>query len=58
MLALRAGKRVRLITRNGYDWSKRYPSAVEAIAKLKIRRLCVTRIGGVSTFGLCHPCVR
>src|SRR3981081_1342278 len=29
MMAQRAGERVRLITRNGYDWSERYPAVVK-----------------------------
>jgi ATP dependent DNA ligase domain len=28
---------IRLLTRNGYDWSPRYPAIVEAINRLKVR---------------------
>jgi hypothetical protein len=28
---------IRLITRNGYDWSARYPLVVEAVNHLKLR---------------------
>ena len=30
LIVQRDGKRMRLFTRNGYDWSDRYPSIVEA----------------------------
>jgi len=35
MLVRREGDRVRLLTRNGYDWSDRYPALTEAARKLK-----------------------
>jgi len=35
MLVRREGDRVRLLTRNGYDWSDRYPALAEAARKLK-----------------------
>jgi bifunctional non-homologous end joining protein LigD len=35
-MAMRAGERVRLITRNGFDWSRRYPAVAETVVKLKI----------------------
>jgi ATP-dependent DNA ligase len=28
---------IRLLTRNGYDWSPRYPAIVEAVNHLKVR---------------------
>jgi hypothetical protein len=31
----RAGDRARLITRNGYDWTKRYPWIVETARKVR-----------------------
>jgi bifunctional non-homologous end joining protein LigD len=37
MMALRAGERVRLLTRNGYDWSERYPAVVKAIEQLEVK---------------------
>jgi bifunctional non-homologous end joining protein LigD len=33
LIVQREGKRVRLFTRNGYDWSNRFPLIVEAAAK-------------------------
>jgi bifunctional non-homologous end joining protein LigD len=32
----REGKRVRLFTRNGHDWSDRYPLIVEAAQRIRI----------------------
>ena len=37
MLARREGTRVRLFSRNGHDWSDRFPSIVEAIEVLRVR---------------------
>ena len=37
LLVLREGDRVRLFTRRGSDWSKRYPRIVDAARKLKAR---------------------
>jgi bifunctional non-homologous end joining protein LigD len=37
MMALRAGARVRLLTRNGNDWSDRFPAATAAIVALKVK---------------------
>src|ERR1700751_5363248 len=34
----REGDRVRLITRGGYDWTKRYPWIVESALKNRIRQ--------------------
>ena len=34
----RDGDRVRLITRGGYDWTKRYPWIVEAARKVRQKR--------------------
>jgi bifunctional non-homologous end joining protein LigD len=34
LIVHREGKRVRLSTRNGYDWSDRYPLIVEAALRL------------------------
>jgi bifunctional non-homologous end joining protein LigD len=36
-MAWRDGERVRLFTRNGYDWRERYPLIVAAVAALKVR---------------------
>jgi bifunctional non-homologous end joining protein LigD len=38
LIVQREGKRVRLFTRNGYDWSHRFPLIVEAA--LRNRQLC------------------
>jgi hypothetical protein len=35
---------IRLLTRNGYDWSPRYPLIVEAVNRLKVRS-CLIRWG-------------
>jgi bifunctional non-homologous end joining protein LigD len=37
MMALRAGERVRLLTRNGYDWSERFPAVVKAVERLEVK---------------------
>ena len=36
MAVHRDGKRVRLFTRNGYDWTDRYPLIVEAALRIRI----------------------
>src|SRR6476620_5337280 len=35
LIVQREGKRVRLLTRRGYDWSDRYPLIVEAALRLR-----------------------
>jgi bifunctional non-homologous end joining protein LigD len=37
LLARRDGGSIRLFTRNGHDWSDRYPAIVAAVAALKVR---------------------
>jgi bifunctional non-homologous end joining protein LigD len=37
MMAQCAGDRVRLLTRNGYDWSERFPSVVKAVELLGMK---------------------
>jgi bifunctional non-homologous end joining protein LigD len=37
----RKGDRVRLITRGGYDWSKRYPWIVESALKNKYKQFVI-----------------
>ena len=37
----RDGERVRLITRGGYDWARRYPSIVEAARKNRQSRFVI-----------------
>jgi bifunctional non-homologous end joining protein LigD len=39
----RDGERVRLITRGGYDWTKRYPWIVEAALKNRNNRFVIDR---------------
>ena len=36
MMGWRAGRRVRLFTRNGNDWSERFPATVAAVEALDI----------------------
>jgi bifunctional non-homologous end joining protein LigD len=35
LIVHREGKRVRLFTRNGYDWSERYPLITEAALRIR-----------------------
>jgi ATP-dependent DNA ligase len=37
LMARRDSVGIRLLTRNGYDWSPRYPLIVEAVNRLKVR---------------------
>ena len=37
LIVRRIGDRARLITRGGYDWSKRYPLIAKAASKLKVK---------------------
>ena len=52
----RDGDRVRLITRGGFDWTKRYPWIVEAARKIRQKRFVldgeavVLSVDGVSDF--------
>ncbi len=41
MMLIRSGRRVRLITRGGYDWTKRYPLIVETALKLKAQHFMI-----------------
>ena len=41
LLVEREGRRVRLITRNGYDWTDRFPWVVEAALKNKQQRFVI-----------------
>jgi bifunctional non-homologous end joining protein LigD len=58
MFAGRDGERVRLITRNGFDWAARYPLVVKAVAALKARsclidgEITVCDGNGVAVFDL------
>jgi bifunctional non-homologous end joining protein LigD len=56
----RNGDRVRLITRGGYDWTKRFPWIVEAALKNRQRQFIVDGeavilgIDGISDFNALH----
>jgi bifunctional non-homologous end joining protein LigD len=56
----RDGDRVRLITRGGYDWSKRYPWTVEAARKNRYKQFVidgeavVLGVDGISDFNALH----
>jgi bifunctional non-homologous end joining protein LigD len=56
----RDGARVRLITRNGYDWTKRYPWIVESALKNRIKQFVIDGeavilgVDGVSDFNALH----
>jgi len=58
MIARRDGAGIRLLTRNGHDWSPGYPLVVEAINALKIKscildgEISVCRPDGVTCFNL------
>ena len=38
LIVLRDGERVRLFTRNGYDWTTRYPLIVEAARRIRTKQ--------------------
>jgi bifunctional non-homologous end joining protein LigD len=56
----RDGERVRLITRGGYDWARRYPSIVEAARKNRQSRfviggeVVIRGVDGVADFNALH----
>src|SRR5246127_3840051 len=56
----RDGNRVRLITRGGYDWTKRYPRVVEAALKNRQKQFVldgeavILGVDGVSDFDALH----
>jgi bifunctional non-homologous end joining protein LigD len=56
----RNGERVRLITRNGYDWTNRYPWIVEAARKNRIKQFVidgeavVLGVDGIPDFNALH----
>jgi bifunctional non-homologous end joining protein LigD len=60
LMVQRDGDRVRLITRNGYDWTKRYPWIVEAARRNKSRQFVIDGeavilgVDGVSDFDALH----
>jgi bifunctional non-homologous end joining protein LigD len=56
----RHGDRVRLITRNGYDWTRRYPWIVESALKNRVKQFVIDGeavilgVDGVSDFDALH----
>jgi bifunctional non-homologous end joining protein LigD len=56
----RDGDRVRLITRNGYDWTKRYPWIVESALKNRMKQFVIDSeavvlgVDGISDFNALH----
>jgi bifunctional non-homologous end joining protein LigD len=56
----RNGDRVRLITRGGYDWTKRFPSIVDAAQKIRQKQFVldgeavVLGVDGISDFHALH----
>src|SRR5215210_9003544 len=60
LIARREGKRVRLFTRRGYDWSDRFPWIGSALSSLKISSIvidgeaCISGHDGVSDFAKLH----
>lgn len=60
LLLEREGDRVRLITKGGYDWTKRYPRIVEAARKNRKRHFVidgeaiVRGVDGYSDFNALH----
>ncbi|WP_333938181.1 ATP-dependent DNA ligase [Bradyrhizobium sp. CCBAU 53380] len=59
MLVIREGTRVRLLSRNGTDWTKRYPWIAEAALKNRQKRVIdgeavILRGDGISDFSALH----
>ena len=60
MLVQRDGDRVRLITRNGHDWTKRYPWIVQAALKNRHKQFVIDGeavilgVDGYSDFNALH----
>jgi len=58
LLAFKEDDAVRLLTRNGHDWTKRMPTLARSVARLKVERavldgeLVALREDGVSSFAL------
>jgi bifunctional non-homologous end joining protein LigD len=56
----RNGDRVKLLTRNGYDWTKRYPWIVESALKNRSKQFVIDGeavilgVDGISDFGALH----
>ena len=41
LMARRQGSRIRLFTRHGYDWSRRYPCIVDALSSLRVTSIII-----------------
>jgi len=60
LLVRKAEERVRIYTRRGADWTKRFPRIVEAVDKLKVRSVVIdgegiiAREDGLADFELLH----
>jgi ATP-dependent DNA ligase len=60
LIIVRDGDRVRLFTRNGYDWTGRYPWIVESARRNRTRHFVldgeavVLRVDGVADFDALH----
>jgi bifunctional non-homologous end joining protein LigD len=60
LIVVREGKRVRLLTRNGYDWSDRYPLIVEAALRNRSSQFVIDGeavllgVDGISDFNGLH----
>lgn len=60
LIVQRAGKRVRLFTKGGHDWTKRYPWIVETALRMKQQQFTidgeavVLGVDGVSDFNALH----
>src|SRR5215510_7425845 len=60
LIVSRDGDRVRLYTRNGYDWTSRYPLIVEAARRIRTRQFVIDGeavllgVDGISDFDGLH----
>jgi bifunctional non-homologous end joining protein LigD len=58
LIVVRDGDRVRLFTRNGYDWSRRYPWIFESALRIRTKQFVseavVLGLEGHSDFGALH----
>jgi bifunctional non-homologous end joining protein LigD len=60
LIVVRDGDRVRLITKNGYDWAPRYPWIVESALKNRMKQFVIDGeavilgVDGVSDFDVLH----
>jgi bifunctional non-homologous end joining protein LigD len=60
LIVRRAGDRVRLLTRRGIDWTKRFPRILDAVRRLRVSSIvidgeaCVCDNDGISDFEKLH----